>query len=151
SEVENPDSLEFLPDILSSETYQPDVLSRQLSYYTTGVVNPDITPVVGVANPRIEYPRIEYPRIEYPRIEYPRIEYPRIEYTSVQNPRIEYSALSGDDSGVTTPVQVSEVTWPVTIASGANTITGMSSEVFVNGVLPICSATVQQNCLQGAQ
>ena len=35
--------------------------------------------------------------------------------------------------------------------TGANTVTGMSSQVFVNGVLPMCSATVQQNCLQGAQ
>ncbi|HET7696008.1 MAG TPA: HYR domain-containing protein [Vicinamibacterales bacterium] len=172
AEIENPDSLEFLPDILSVENYQPDILSRQFSYYTTGVVNPDLTPVAGVQNPRIEYPRIEYPRIEYPRIEYPRIEYPRIEYdavgnprieyprieyprieySSVQNPRIEYSPLTGDDSGViTSATQVAEVTWPVGTGTGANTITGMSSEIFVNGVIPICSATVTQNCVQGAQ
>jgi hypothetical protein len=171
AEIENPDSLELLPDILSAENYQPDLLSRQFTFYSTGVVNPDVTPVTGVTNPRIEYPRIEYPRIEYPRIEYPRIEYPRIEYdavgtprieyprieyprieyNSVQNPRIEYSPLSGDDSGVTAATQVAEVTWPVTTGSGANTITGMSSEVFVNGHLPLCTATVQQNCLQGAQ
>ncbi len=171
AEIENPDSLEFLPDILSTENYQPAILSRQLSFYTAGVVNPDITPVVGVSNPRIEYPRIEYPRIEYPRIEYPRIEYPRIEYdavgnprieyprieyprieySSVQNPRIEYSPLSGDDSGVSAPVQIADLTWPVAMAAGANTVTAMSSQVFLNGVLPVCSATVQQNCLQGAQ
>lgn len=171
SEIENPDSLELLPDILSTENYQPDVLSRQFTFYSTGVVNPDVTPVTDVTNPRIEYPRIEYPRIEYPRIEYPRIEYPRIEYdavgtprieyprieyprieyTSVQNPRIEYSPLAGDESGVTLTTQVAEVTWPVTTASGANTITAMSSEIFVNGQLPLCSATLQQNCLQGAQ
>ena len=171
SEIENPDSLEFLPDLLSTESYQPDLLSRQFSTYTSSVINPDITPVTGVSSPRIEYPRIEYPRIEYsavasprieyprieydavgtPRIEYPRIEYPRIEYTSVQNPRIEYSALSGDDSGVTSPVQIAEVTWPVSPAGGANTVIGMSSQVFVNGVLPTCSATVQQNCRIGAQ
>jgi hypothetical protein len=171
AEIENPDSLEFLPDILSTENYQPDVLSRQFTFYATGVVNPDITPVTDVTNPRIEYPRIEYPRIEYPRIEYPRIEYPRIEYdavgtprieyprieyprieySSVQNPRIEYSPLAGDDSGVTATTQVAEVTWPVTTASGANTLTGMSSEIFVNGVLPMCSASVQSNCLLGAQ
>ena len=171
AEIENPDSLEFLPDILSTENYQPDVLTRQFTYYSTGVVNPDVTPVTDVTNPRIEYPRIEYPRIEYPRIEYPRIEYPRIEYdavgtprieyprieyprieySSIQNPRIEYSPLAGDDTGVTPTTQVADVTWPVSTASGANTITGMSSEIFVNGVLPLCSATVQQNCLQGAQ
>ena len=171
SEIENPDSLELLPDILTAENYQPDVLSRQFTFYSTGVVNPDVTPVTDVTNPRIEYPRIEYPRIEYPRIEYPRIEYPRIEYdavgtprieyprieyprieyNNVQNPRIEYSPLTGDDAGVTTPTQVAEVTWPVTTGDGANTITGMSSEIFVNGHLPLCSATLQQNCLQGAQ
>jgi hypothetical protein len=171
AEIENPDSLEFLPDILSTENYQPEILSRQFTFFTAGVVNPDITPATDVTNPRIEYPRIEYPRIEYPRIEYPRIEYPRIEYDavgtprieyprieyprieydSVQNPRIEYSPLAGDDAGVTAPVQVADVTWPVAMAAGANTVTAMSSEVFLNGVLPVCSATVQQNCLQGAQ
>jgi len=171
TQIENPDSFESLPNILSTENYQPDILSRQFTLFTAGVVNPDVTPVTDVSNPRIEYPRIEYPRIEYsavpsprieyprieydavgtPRIEYPRIEYPRIEYSSVQNPRIEYSPLSGDDSGVTSATQVAEVTWPVATASGANTMTGMSSQVFVNGVLPTCSATVQQNCLQGAQ
>jgi hypothetical protein len=171
AEIENPDSLEALPDILSTENYQPDVLSRQVTFYSTGVVNPDLTPVTDVTNPRIEYPRIEYPRIEYPRIEYPRIEYPRIEYdavgtprieyprieyprieySSIQNPRIEYSPLAGDDAGVTPVTQVADVTWPVTTGTGANTITGMSSEVFVNGALPVCSATVVQNCLQGAQ
>jgi len=136
TQIENPDSFESLPNILSTENYQPDILSRQFTLFTAGVVNPDVTPVTDVSNPRIEYPRIEYPRIEY---------------SSVQNPRIEYSPLSGDDTGVTPPTQVAEVTWPVATASGANTLTGMSSQVFVNGVLPTCSATVQQNCLQGAQ
>jgi hypothetical protein len=172
AEIENPDSLEFLPGILAAENYQPDIIQRQFTFYSTGVVNPDVTPVtLLVENPRIEYPRIEYPRIEYPRIEYPRIEYPRIEYdavgtprieyprieyprieyNSVQNPRIEYSPLSGDDTGVTATTQVAEVTWPVSTASGANTMTGMSSEVFLTGVLATCSASVTQNCLQGAQ
>lgn len=171
TEVENPDSFENLPDILSFENYQPDVLSRQVSSYTTGVVNPDVTPISGVQNPRIEYPRIEFPRIEYPRIEfprieypriefdavgnprieYPRIEYPRIEYNSVQNPRIEFSPLTGDDTGVTAATQVTDVTWPVATGTGANTVVGMSSEIFVNGVIPLCSATVQTNCVQGAQ
>lgn len=172
AEIENPDTLEFLPDILSVEDYQPDVLQRQVTFYTAGVINPDITPVAGVINPRLEYPRLEYPRLEYPRLEYPRLEYPRLEYdplgnprleyprleyprleyNSIQNPRLEYSPLTGDDSGVVTaPLQITEVTWPVATASGANTVTAMSSQIFVNGVIPICSATVTQNCVQGAQ
>jgi hypothetical protein len=172
AQIENPDTLEFLPDILSAENYQPEILARQFTFYTAGVINPDVTPVTGVTNPRLEYPRLEYPRLEYPRLEYPRLEYPRLEYdalgnprleyprleyprleySSIQNPRLEYSPLSGDDSGVvTSPSQVTEVTWPVATASGANTVTAMSSQVFVNGVLPACSATVTQNCLQGAQ
>ena len=161
AEIENPDSLESLPDILTGESYQPQILSRQFTFYTTGVINPDVVPVTDVTNPRIEYPRIEYPRIEYPRIEYdavgtprieyPRIEYPRIEYSSVQNPRIEYSPLSGDGDGVTSPTQIAEVTWPVATGTGANTLTGMSSSVFLTGVVPTCTSTLQLNCVQGAQ
>ena len=172
AEIENPDSLEFLPDILSVEDYQPQVMSRQVTFYTAGVINPDVTPVTGVENPRLEYPRLEYPRLEYPRLEYPRLEYPRLEYdalgnprleyprleyprleyNSIQNPRLEYSPLTGDDTGVIgTPTQVTEVTWPIATDSGANTVTAMSSQIFVNGVIPVCSATVTQNCVQGAQ
>jgi hypothetical protein len=147
AEVETPDG--DLPDILSYELYQPDILPRQTTIYSSGLVNPDVTPVSGIENPRIEYPRIEYPRIEYvaipsprieyprieydplgnPRIEYPRIEYPRIEYKSVVNPRIEYSAIASED-----PVAVTEVTWPVT-TDGANTTTAMTAKLFVNGTL----------------
>lgn len=147
AEVETPDG--GLPNILAYELYQPDILQRQTTVYTTGLINPDVTPVTGIENPRIEYPRIEYPRIEYPRIEYPRIEYPRIEYDplgnprieyprieyprieykSVENPRIEYSAIPAGDA-----TAVTEVTWPVT-TDGANTTTGMTAKLFVNGTL----------------
>lgn len=146
AEIENPDGAQ-LPPIFDVETYQPAIVERQTTLYTTGLTNPDIVPApFGVELPRIEYPRIEYPRIEYPRIEYPRIEYdplgtprieyprieyPRIEYTAIENPRIEYSSLSGDDlNGGTT-----EITWPVT-TDGANTTTAMVSKIFVNGGLP---------------
>lgn len=149
-EIETPGGL---PDILQFELYQPDILQRQSTIFLSGLVNPDVTPVAGIQNPRIEYPRIEYPRIEYttvptprieypriqydplgnPRIEYPRIEYPRIQYASVENPRIQYSALSAEDVAAG-PVGVTEVTWPVT-TDGANTTTAMSAKVFVNGAL----------------
>ena len=174
SEIEAPDSSDFnLADILTTEDYQPEILARQFTFYSTGVINPDVTPVTGLTNTRVDYPRVDYPRVDYtsvpsprvdyprvdydalgnPRVDYPRVDYPRVDYSSVQNPRIDYSALSTDDPGgvLTTSVQVAEVTWPVSLASGANTTTGMSSEIFVTGVLPTCSATVTQNCLQGAQ
>jgi hypothetical protein len=145
-EIENPDGAQ-LPSIFDLEAYQPEILARQTTLYTTGLTNPEVVPAsLGAEFPRIEYPRIEYPRIEYPRIEYPRIEYdplgnprieyprieyPRIEYTAIENPRIEYSSLTGDDlDGGTT-----EITWPVT-TGGANTTTSMTSKVFVNGGLP---------------
>ena len=146
SEIESPDG--GLPDILAYEIYEPDVLTRQTTLYSSTLANPDVTPVAAtIQNPRIEYPRIEYPRIEYPRIEYPRIEYPRIEYdplgnprieyprieyprieyTSIENPRIEYSAITSGDP-------ITEVTWPVT-TDGANTTTAMTAKMFVNGSL----------------
>ena len=148
SEIESPDG--GLPDIMAYELYEPDVLTRQTTLYSSSLTNPDVTPVTTtIQNPRIEYPRIEYPRIEYPRIEYPRIEYPRIEYdplgtprieyprieyprieyASIENPRIEYSAITGGDA-----VAITEVTWPVT-TDGANTTTAMTAKTFVNGSL----------------
>ena len=148
AEIESPDG--GLPDIMAYEVYEPDILTRQTTLYSSGLANVDVTPVEGtIQNPRIEYPRIEYPRIEYPRIEYPRIEYPRIEYDplgnprieyprieyprieykSVENPRIEYSAITSGD-----PVAITEVTWPVT-TDGANTTTAITAKMFVNGSL----------------
>jgi hypothetical protein len=34
AEIENPDSLQSLPDILTGESYQPEILPRQFTFYT---------------------------------------------------------------------------------------------------------------------
>jgi len=148
-QIEQPEG--NLAQIIDQELYQPAILTRQVTSYSTALLNPDVVPVwsTGTAEaPRIDYPRIDYPRIDYPRIDYPRIDYssptnpridypridyPRIDYQSVENPRIDYSALSSDT--------VTEITWPVTTstanpATAANTTTAMTAMVFVNGGLP---------------
>lgn len=148
--IENADGV--LQDITQFELYQPDILSRQTTVYSAALVNPDVMPIQGIEFPRVDYPRVDYPRVDYsgvegprvdypridydavgnPRVDYPRVDYPRVDYQSVANPRLDYSAITD----VTTPVGVTEVTWPVaTDPDLANTTTALSAKVFVNGTL----------------
>ena len=148
--IENADGV--LQDIRQFELYQPDILARQTTLYSAGLINPDVKPVEGVEFPRLDYPRVDYPRVDYagvegprvdypridydalgnPRVDYPRVDYPRLDYTSVANPRLDYSAITD----VSSPVAVTEVTWPVaTDPDFANTTTGMTAKIFVNGTL----------------